>query len=179
MPSISTLIPVSLTMLAASVQWASALGCYSNGLKFNDLHGGEVDLTQEVINDIHTTCTMVAGRIIKPSEPFWHCTNWERTIPENIDCYSDCMTMCEAIKESARFGCIESCGANKNCQYPPEGGFHHIEWAIEVRDGQTEHAITYEQCSEAFNIERSACRFGSEQNHHGFWFRIDPEGGAC
>ncbi|KAF4472607.1 hypothetical protein FALBO_494 [Fusarium albosuccineum] len=176
MPSISTIIPMSLAIIAASAPWVNALGCYS-GMTFNYLHGGESDLTQEVTNDIHTTCTMVAGKIIKPSEPFWHCTNWEKTISPNIDCYSDCMDGCSTYKESVRWGC--NLGCDPNCASPPEGGFNHIEWAIEVRDGQTEHEITYEQCTEAFNTELTGCQSGSEQNHHGFWFRIDPQSGAC
>ncbi|KAM0415640.1 hypothetical protein ACHAPT_013412 [Fusarium lateritium] len=177
MPSFSKIIPASLAILAASAQWANALGCYNEGLRFKYLHGGESDTKQEVTNDIHTTCTMVAGKIIKPSEPFWLCTNWEKTISPNANCYTDCMDGCSTYKESVSWGCNLNC--DENCASPPEGGFNRIEWAIEVRDGQTEHEITYEQCTEAFNIEASACESGSEQNHHGFWFRIDTEKGAC
>jgi hypothetical protein len=168
---------MSLTIIAAWAQSASALGCYNEGLRFNYLHGGESDLTQEVIGDIHATCTKAAGKIIKPSEPFWLCTNWEKTISPNANCYIECMDGCNSYKESVRWACNSGC--DQNCAKPPEGGFNHIDWAIEIRNGQTEHSITYEQCTEAFKIELSGCRSGSEQNHHGFWFRIDPKEGAC
>ncbi|KAF5695645.1 hypothetical protein FDENT_270 [Fusarium denticulatum] len=176
MRSIS-IIPASLTLMAAYTQWANALGCYNEGLRFNYLHGGETDLTGEVQADIHTTCTMVAGKTIKPTEPFWHCSNWEKNISPNVNCYTDCMDGCSNYKESVRWGC--NAGCDKNCVKPAEGGFNKINWAVEVHDGQAEAAITYEQCVEAFNIELGGCQSGSEQNHHGFWFRIDPEFGAC
>ncbi|SPO06384.1 uncharacterized protein DNG_09073 [Cephalotrichum gorgonifer] len=179
MSSISTIIPVALTILAATVQQTYALGCYNSGYGFDWLHGGKSDLTQEVINDIHTTCSMVAGKIIRPNEPFWHCTNWEKTIPDNVGCYESCTDGCAATPGRGGSNFLCTIGCDPNCEHAPEGGFNHIDWAIEIRDGQTEHEITYEQCSEAFNIERSGCQSGSEQNHHGFWFRIDPNSGAC
>ncbi|KAF4969113.1 hypothetical protein FZEAL_10289 [Fusarium zealandicum] len=177
MPSVSSVIPVSLTIIAALAQGASALGCYSVGVRLNYLHGGESDLSQEVMNDVHTTCTMAAGKIIKPGEGFYHCSNWEKTISPNGNCYTDCMDGCGTYKESVRWGCNSGC--DKNCASPPEGGFNHIQWAVEVRGDQTEQELTYEKCSEAFNTEVGGCQSGSEQNHSGFWFRFDTGEGAC
>ncbi|KAF4438680.1 NIF-domain-containing protein [Fusarium austroafricanum] len=176
MPSLYKIVPKSLAIIATYAQWASALGC-NKGLRFNYLHGAEADMTQEVMNDIHTTCSMAAGKIIKPDEPFWLCTNWEKNMSPNPNCYLDCIELCNVLKESVRFTCLPSC--KQDCVKPPEGGFNKIHWAIEVREGQTEHEITYEQCIEAFNTELAACPMGSESNHHGFWFRIDPEMGGC
>ena len=59
------------------------------------------------------------------------------------------------------------------------GGWNHIDWAIEVRDGQEEKTIDYETCKAAFETELGGCSNGSEQNHDGFWFRIDPNAGKC
>ncbi|PNP83716.1 hypothetical protein FNYG_02933 [Fusarium nygamai] len=173
-------MPSSLAVIIAYVQSVSALGCYTGGLGFNELHGGprSSDLTEEVKNDIHTTCSLAAGKVIKPSEPFWLCTNWERNMVPNPDCYSSCNDdLCGALDEKHRWGCLLGC--DPNCAEPPEGGYNHIDWAIEVRDGQGEKAITYEQCSEAFNTEFGGCSSGSEQNHFDFWFRMDPSRDAC
>ncbi|PNP59903.1 hypothetical protein FNYG_14774 [Fusarium nygamai] len=178
MPSFAKAIPTSLAVIAAYAQWVNALGCYSGGLGFNNLHGGDNnnDLTEEVKNDIHTTCTKAAGKVIKPSEPFWLCTNWERNQSPNPDCFSNCIDGCNALDENVRWGCLLGCDSNCGAI---EGGFNHIDWAIEVRDGQAEKTITYEQCSEAFNTELGGCHAGSEQNHFDFWFRIDPNRDAC
>lgn len=34
-------------------------------------------------------------------------------------------------------------------------------------------------CKAAMNTEISVCGRGSDQVHDGFWYRIDPEIGAC
>ncbi|KAF5539485.1 hypothetical protein FMEXI_8975 [Fusarium mexicanum] len=72
MPSFAKIMPTSLAVIISYIQSAKALGRYSGGLGFNDLHGGprSSDLTEEVKNEIHTTCSLAAGKVIKPSEPF-------------------------------------------------------------------------------------------------------------
>jgi hypothetical protein len=59
-----------------------------------------------------------------------------------------------------------------------DDGWNHLDWAIEVRDGQ-EKTIDYETCKAAFESELGGCSNGSEQNHDGFWFRIDPNARNC
>ncbi|KAL5619823.1 hypothetical protein FOVSG1_002045 [Fusarium oxysporum f. sp. vasinfectum] len=180
MPSIAKIIPTSLAVITAYVQSVNALGCYIGGLDFNELHGGprSSDLTDKVKNDIHTTCSLAAGKVIRPSEPFWLCTNWEKNMVHNPHCYSSRNDdLCSALDEKYRWTCLLSC--NPNWAEPPEGGYNHVDWAIEVRDGQAEKAITYEQCSEAFNTELGDCSSGSEQNHFDLWFRMDPSRDAC
>lgn len=72
------------------------LGCYgSSDISFYSLHGlgYSGDAKQEVKDDIHTTCTKVAGKTIKPDEPFWQCTNWEKTgqgKTQALKCYESC-----------------------------------------------------------------------------------------
>ncbi|EGU88397.1 hypothetical protein FOXB_01091, partial [Fusarium oxysporum f. sp. conglutinans Fo5176] len=76
------------------------------GVWVNELHGGprSSDLTEEVKNDIHTTCSLAAGKVIRPSEPFWLCTNWERNMVPNPHCYSSRNDdLCGAVDEKYRW----------------------------------------------------------------------------
>lgn len=92
MRSISSILPAMIGAFAlSSLTHASPtppnsglfkrLGCYGSSdpkdISFGSLHGlsSSGDTIQEVKNDIHTTCTAAAGKTIKPSEPFWLCTN--------------------------------------------------------------------------------------------------------
>jgi hypothetical protein len=107
MPSISSIIPAMVGAFALSeLTYASPtplngglfkrLGCYgSSDISFDSLHGlgYSGDIIQEVKNDIHTTCTKAAGKTIKPTEPFWLCTNWEKTGQGKtaaLECYESC-----------------------------------------------------------------------------------------
>lgn len=107
MPSISSIIPAMVGAFALSeLAYASPtppnsglfkrLGCYgSSDISFYSLHGlgYSGDAKQEVKDDIHTTCTKVAGKTIKPDEPFWQCTNWEKTgqgKTQALKCYESC-----------------------------------------------------------------------------------------
>jgi hypothetical protein len=179
MHSVSSVLPLALIVFAASV---NALGCYS-GFGFDALHGGRHDTWQEVVDDINSRCQEVAGKTIKPNEPFWKCTNWAVTFSDHVDCFSQCMTGCKAIGTgpSAELGkglCESGCDQNCDPGVPPNT-FNHIDWAIEIRGNNPEKQITYEQCVAAFETEAGACHSGSEQNHDGFWFRIDPSSGGC
>lgn len=110
MPSIPSILPIMVGAFAlSSLTTASPtppnsglfkrLGCYGssdpNDISFGSLHGlsSSGDTIQEVKNDIHSTCTAAAGKTIKPSEPFWLCTNWEKTGEGKtaaLECYESC-----------------------------------------------------------------------------------------
>lgn len=179
MHSISSFIPAALLALAAS---ANALGCYS-GFQFNGLHGGTQDNYQEVLNDINTQCQAASGKTIKDAEPFWKCTNWAVTRSDHEDCYQNCYDACGGIgvgdsAELSQALCRNGC--DPNCDPgPPPNTFNHIDWAIEVRDGNPEKVVDYDTCVNFFGTELRGCQSGSEQNHDGFWIRIDPSNGAC
>ena len=179
MHSISLSLPAALLALAAS---ANALGCYS-GFQFNNLHGSTQDNYQEVLGDINTQCQAASGKTIKGAEPFWKCTNWAVTRSDHENCYQECYDGCGGIgvggsREISQALCRNGC--DPNCDPgPPSNTFNHIDWAIEVRDGNPEKVIDYDTCVNAFGAELRGCQSGSEQNHDGFWIRIDPPSGAC
>lgn len=202
MPSIQSILPAMIGLLALSNQVQAVptptgglvkrLGCYgdSSDVSFYSLHGlgYSGDITQEVKNDIHTTCTKAAGKTIKPSEPFWLCTNWEKTAKgksEALKCYESCQPGIDisgsnsAIIDAGVQACRDICKLTRGEPDLADDGWNHIDWAIEVRSGQTEQVITYETCKAAFETELGGCSSGSEQNHDGFWFRIDPNARKC
>lgn len=39
--------------------------------------------------------------------------------------------------------------------------------------------MSYDVCMKALNVKASACSRGSEQEHEGFFYGIDPNEGAC
>jgi hypothetical protein len=57
---------------------------------------------------------------------------------------------------------------------------NRIDWDIKYDgDGTDSRTLTFETCQEAFEAELAGCEHGSDQNHDGFWFRIDPNPGKC
>jgi hypothetical protein len=203
MPSISSIIPAMIGALALSdLTYASPtppntglfkrLGCYGESdIGFYSLHGLSYsgDIIQEVKNDIHSTCTAVAGKTIKPSEPFQSCTNWEKTGTGKtpaLNCYDQCKPGTDisgsnpAVIDAGVEWCKSLCELQYGAPDLSDDGWNHLDWAIEVRgDGQQEKTIDYETCKKAFETELGGCRDGSEQNHDGFWFRIDPNARKC
>lgn len=173
----TALIALAMTLVPTT----SALGCYSGGLVWSNLHGGTQAIDQEVLNDITTTCQKAAGKTIRPSEPFRLCTNWKKTKSDHDGCYDACIDGCGAIP-GGRAGdiAVSLCksGCDENCANDMPGT-NHIDWAIEIRDGKPDKVITEEACLHAFHTEFGGCEHGSEQVHEGFWFRIDPSSGAC
>lgn len=202
MPSISSIIPAMVGAFALS-QVANAsptppnsglfkrLGCYgSSDIGFYSLHGLDYsgDITQEIKNDIHTTCTKAAGKTIKPDEPFWLCTNWEKTGKGKtaaLECYESCKPGIDlsgnnqAVIDAGVELCKSICEVEHGKPDFDDDGWNHLDWAIEVRDGQGEKKIDYDTCKAAFETELGGCSDGSEQNHDGFWFRIDPNARKC
>lgn len=204
MPSISSIIPAILGAFALSqLSYAGPvpansglfkrLGCYGSGdasdISFYSLHGISYsgDITQEVKDDIHTTCSKAAGKTIKPSEPFWLCTNWEKTgqgKTEALKCYESCKPGTDisgsnsAVIDAGVEWCKSICELEHGAPDLSDDGWNHLDWAIEMRDGQ-EKTIDYETCKKAFETELGGCSNGSEQNHDGFWFRIDPNARKC
>lgn len=57
--------------------------------------------------------------------------------------------------------------------------YNHVDWAIEVKNGNPEKVVDYETCMSMFGTELHGCQSGSEQIYDGFWIRIDPGIGAC
>lgn len=181
MPSITSLIP-TLAALAALAQagplpqsLVKRTGCYGSGLLFSQLHGigYSGDATKQVEADIRTTCSKAAGQRITAESPFWLCTHWEKTSAskdEATECYDNCHgdTNCQSL-----------CQVTHGTPDLSDDGYNHIDWAIEVRDGQADAEIDYETCKAAFETELGGCSMGSEQNHEGFWFRIDPSARRC
>lgn len=177
MPSFTTILPVLVTLLAA-IPHVGALGCYNSGLTFNSLHSGrDHNLRQEVLNDIHTTCSILNGATFRKNDPpFARCTNWAKTFPDNEDCYETCINGCNAfMTESGKSVCRLNC--NPNCERKP-GGTNHINWAVKLNKGEAKR-MTYDICRHAFEVESGACASGSEQVWDDFWFKIDPTEGAC
>ncbi|KAM0719082.1 hypothetical protein Q7P37_004987 [Cladosporium fusiforme] len=145
MVSIKTLIPSALVLLAGS---ANALGCYSNGQSFKNMHSaknaqGGPDTTNEVKDDINTTCDIVAGKTFNRGDPpYTRCSTWEVHVGD--------------------------------------AAYNSINWAIRLSDnGEDSLVMSYDKCVDALNRELGGCEHGSEQNNGGFWWRIDPQWGAC
>ena len=201
MPSISSIIPAIVGVFALSeLTYANPmpansglfkrLGCYGySDIGFSNLHGlgYSGDIIQEVKNDIHSTCTKAAGKTIKPAEPFWLCTNWEKTGQGKtpaLKCCESCQPGIDisgsnpaAIDAGVEL-CRSICQLENGAPDLSDDGWNHLDWAIEVRDGQ-EKTTDYETCKAAFETELGGCSDGSEQNHNGFWFRIDPNARKC
>ncbi|KAK3703000.1 hypothetical protein LTR37_014730 [Vermiconidia calcicola] len=61
-----------------------------------------------------------------------------------------------------------------------DGGVNHIWWEIQTEGDTTDEVtITLDVCAAAWNTELDNCSTGSESNHEGLWFRIDPSEGVC
>lgn len=59
--------------------------------------------------------------------------------------------------------------------------FNHIDWAIRLDDSRSDESLvmSYDKCVTALTRELFGCSAGSEQNNGGFFYRIDPQYGAC
>lgn len=174
----------SKTFIPFLISQVAALGCYSGGLGFNALHGGKQDLDQEVKNDISTTCQMVDGATFKKGDgPFTHCSEWEVTEEPDDSCFYDCQKACGAVGfipgPGALVGAVCSEGCDPNCGGPPLGSMNHLSWEIKHANGDDETVLTYDACVKAFEKELGGCSTGSEQNHDGFFYKIDPNAGTC
>jgi hypothetical protein len=173
----TSFLPVILAVLSATLPQANALGCYKRGLNFDGLHGGHQDNYREVADDINTTCNMVANKEFRTGEPgFAHCSQWAITRSAHEDCFDNCEAGCGALpRELNKFLC--SSGCDPNCDPGPEPGNNHINWVINLAGPSK--MMTWEICSKAFVTELNGCPNGSEQNHEGFFFKIDAEVGNC
>lgn len=173
----TTFLPVILTVLSAALPQVNALGCYSGGLNYDGLHGGNQDNYREVADDINTTCNMVANKEFRTGEPgFTRCSQWAKTRSDHEDCYDNCVAGCNGMTgEKNKILCLAGC--DPNCDPGPDGGNNHINWVINLA-GPTK-TMTWETCSNAFVKELNGCSTGSEQDHDGFFFKIDPQDGVC
>ncbi|KAI4088454.1 MAG: hypothetical protein L6R37_008200, partial [Teloschistes peruensis] len=141
---LSTTLP--LLALAAST---NALGCYS-GFQFSSLHGGSQDNSQEVLADITSRCQEASGKTIRAAEPYWKCTNWAVTRSDHIYCYQNCIDGCDATgvgpaHELSQALCRNGC--DKNCDPGVQpNSYNHVDWAIEVKNGNPEKVVDYETC---------------------------------
>lgn len=154
-------------------------GCYSGGLAFDELHGDETD-TQEVVNDINTTCQLADGVVLAPGASWTHCSEW--AFSRYNDCWEECEDGCAAMASSGARGAEGaaatcSAGCDPNCG-GRETGTNHIYWEIK-NEGSADATITWGACNAALNTELGGCSTGSEQSHDGFWYRIDPNDGSC
>ena len=180
--------------LRASAPLQRRNGCYSTGelkskfLKFEDLHGSRRTDNSEVSLDITSTCSMAAGTVLKPGEVWTRCSEWATST--SSDCEGDCIDSCNsmntfpgstALADQMSSGlCTLSCPSRCSGNRPVvvEKGTNRIDWAIR-NDGSADVTIGFQACSDALNTELGGCDSGSEQVHGSFWYRIDPNWGAC
>jgi hypothetical protein len=159
----------ALLAIVATFPLINALGCYSGGLPFEDLHGGigsnNLDMDDEVLADINTVCNTVNGAVFKKGDPpFTHCSEWTVTVEPDDSCYDLCAP-------------DETC--DPNCGGPVVGSINHIDWQISHNSDNAELKMTWDVCNSAFSTELGGCDTGSEQVHDGFFWKIDPNAGAC
>lgn len=184
MPAFKSLLASTLALLALTPS-INALGCYSNtGLAFNDLHGGKgQEIMGEVFNDINTQCQKMDGVKLHPKAYTQFCTEWAVTVAPDTTCYDDCSDGCSGVGAGGRGGELAAAlcgsGCDPECGGPPVGGTNHIYWKFQNLSGEEEVTMTYDMCMKALNTEASACSRGSEQNHEGFFYVIDPNEGSC
>ncbi|KAK3707465.1 hypothetical protein LTR37_012107 [Vermiconidia calcicola] len=85
-----------LLALVATLLLTNALGCYSGGLAFEDLHGGadsnDLGIEAEVLADISNVCNEVNGAVFKNGDPpSTHCSDWTVTVEPDDTCYDVCL----------------------------------------------------------------------------------------
>ena len=185
----SAAVTNALLALLTALPLITANGCYKGGLALNDLHGGTGDngnLDGEVLADINTVCNMVNGAVFKKGDPpFSHCSEWAVPFKPDDSCYDDCEAGCSALGQAdgQRGGELASAlcalGCDPNCGGPVLGSINHIDWQISHANDNAESTMTWDICHRAFATELGGCSTGSEQVHDGFWWRIDPNSGAC
>lgn len=180
-----TKVTLSMALaLAGSLQAVNALGCYSDGgvlgdvnnqdFRFGHLHNRPMhfndyearDLTEEVKGDIRRVCELVDGSTVSPDTRWSDCSDWAWE-GDNIPCPEYCAP--ETDTGLWTTDCFEGCSPG-----------NHISWEI-AHDGNGDdtRTMTYDVCVSAFETELGGCENGSEQNHDGFWFRIDPNVFSC
>ncbi|KAK5166912.1 uncharacterized protein LTR77_007641 [Saxophila tyrrhenica] len=182
--------------LVGLVAVVTGLGCYTtpaffagtSDFEFSDLHNNpgrysgdkNRDLHQEVINDIDTHCQLVSGSIVKPGSGWEDCSEWAYQ-KATLGCELDCNHSCIDEEGVDQYTCEQDCYA----ECPLEDQFpyrNHIDWEIKHDgDGDDTHTISYDSCMAGFKniVDTMGCTLGGEQNYDGFWFRIDPNPGAC
>jgi hypothetical protein len=188
----SAAIPVTLVATTAPLHRRN--GCYGSGelkskfLKFENLHGSGHTPNSEVSLDITSTCSMAAGRVLKPGEVWTRCSEWAATT--SGDCLGDCIDSCTppttfpgstALADQMSAGiCTATCPSQcKGVVDKVEStGTNRIDWAIK-NEGSADATIDFQKCNDALNTEVGGCDSGSEQSHDGFWYRIDPNEGKC
>lgn len=188
----SAAIPVTLVATTAPLHRRS--GCYGSGelkskfLKFENLHGSGHTPNSEVSLDITSTCSMAAGRVLKPGEVWTRCSEWAATT--SGDCIGDCIDSCTppstfpgstALADQMSAGiCTASCPSRCSgvVDKVESTGTNRIDWAIK-NEGSADATIDFQKCSDALNTEVGGCDSGSEQSHDEFWYRIDPNEGSC
>jgi hypothetical protein len=175
-------IPLALLALMPTIH---ALGCYTIGLPFNSLHGGQnQEIMGEVFADINTQCQVMDGLVFhKALGHYQLCTEWAITVEPDRTCYEDCTDGCAAVGSGGRGAELASAlctaGCDPGCGGPAVGGTNHINWEFVHDSEEEEITMTYDVCMAALNAEASACSLGSEQTHGGFRYKIDPNEGSC
>ncbi|KAK5681513.1 hypothetical protein LTS10_006045 [Elasticomyces elasticus] len=181
-------IPVLGAILMAAFPTINALGCYGfqNDIPFTQLHGRNsieygLNMMYEVKHDIITTCHIIDGMVFKKGDPSWtHCTDWNDTTSDLVDnsCYTKCQDDCKLGIAGFLGTCLEGC--DPNCGgFSQRGTWNSIAWEVAHANDDAQTTMTYDTCFNAYWTEAQACNYGSEQNHDGFWFRIDPNGNGC
>jgi hypothetical protein len=170
-------------------------GCYSTGelkskyLGFEDLHGTKHTDNAEVATDITTTCLMVQDKVFKAGEVWTRCSEWAETIMS--DCEGNCLKSCggdtptfpssTALADMSASGiCMATCPSQCSGKedHIVSTGTNRIDWAIK-NTGSSDATLSFDDCNRALNTELGGCEAGSEQQHSGFWYRIDPNQGKC
>jgi len=105
-----------------------------------------------------------------------HCSGWGCSKDDDNCIYGDCPDKCNSDGD-----CISECA--KSCAKIPCDGLYEgnrINYEIK-HDGNSDdtRTLTYDICYNAYKTELGGCKTGSEQNHDGFWFRIDPNPRTC
>ncbi len=186
--SIAGLLPFFLSAVVALPSPASTVnpvlqrrnGCYTGGLQFSELHGDSDTFDmQEVRNDIFTTCQLAAGISLAPGAGWSHCSEW--AFNRYSSCYEDCTEACSGVGGGGRGADLAIVGCTAGCD-PNCGGWetgtNHINWYIK-NDMSTDAAIEFDKCNAALNTELGRCSEGSEQEHEGWWYVMDPNDGTC
>ena len=106
----------------------------------------------------------------KGDPPFTHCSNWTVTVAPDDNCFDSCLSFC-----------IPDCGSycDPDCGGAVLGSINRINWEIDFNDESDDKKMTFDICKNAFQTELGGCSTGSEQNHEGFYFKIDPNVDAC
>jgi hypothetical protein len=159
--------PTLAALLAALATTTTALGCYKGDSWHRD--------TDFEYGHLHSDPSKFPHTLIGPSQP--------QAADLNQEVRSDISATCKLVENAifhGRGSHFSHCSTWGTEVAGLEDQGSRIDWEIKYDgDGTDSRTLTFETCREAFETELAGCEHGSEQNHGGFWFRIDPNPGKC